>query len=110
MEPSRATSPVFLVSLHWNTPLIWTPSGCGQLHIGSVGATRILQYPVRAENGGKCTFCGDYVSLTGDRLKDHQASSSDGGEKAAVQVVNSATQEALAFKDRLVEYDRNAAK
>lgn len=57
---------------------------------------------VIAEGNGKCTFCGHYVCLTTDRSKaDEQSSQRASGMEDEV---------AVALKNRLVEYDRSAAK
>lgn len=74
------------------------------------------------ERGGVCTFCGAKVALDyKERIAQQAAAAADGsgpspsadpdmafglteGEESA------ATAAAVAFKDRLVEYDRNSAK
>ena len=59
------------------------------------------------ESGGKCTFCGDQVELRlGHQLKAvvSEHSCTDGSSSTKAEV------EALAFKDRLVDYDRNSTK
>lgn len=55
-----------------------------------------------AENDGKCTFCGNKVSLSTERSMGDIDTSQPGSRVA--------DEEALMFKNRLVEYDRNAAK
>ena len=57
---------------------------------------------VFAENDGKCTFCGNQVSLSTERSMGDTYTSQSSSRLA--------DEEALMFKNRLVEYDRNAAK
>lgn len=75
-----------------------------------------------AELDGTCTFCGAKVALTyRDRATattppavDAEATAGSAaaaaGEATAAPAESAAMLEAVAFKDRLVEYDRNSAK
>lgn len=89
---------------------------------------------LNAESGGTCTFCGDKVALTHQEQQEQAAAAAAGdstatpapasgaGAAAATGPVSSsstsastagdadAVAAAMAFKDRLVEYDRNSAQ
>ncbi|CAL5222964.1 g5405 [Coccomyxa viridis] len=78
------------------------------------------------ETGGVCTFCGAKVSLSksgasevrssaAERLRERRAggnaaSSSGPQPSSSAESDSTAIAEAKAFKDRLVDFDRNAAK
>ncbi|KAG2487350.1 hypothetical protein HYH03_014064 [Edaphochlamys debaryana] len=88
--------------------------GCGKIYDCRNVTNDILRF---LDRGGVCTYCGDTVPLT---LKDRQnaaaaAAAADGADGAARDQAAATPEEAAAaaaraFKDRLVEYDRNAAK
>ncbi|GAX79653.1 hypothetical protein CEUSTIGMA_g7094.t1 [Chlamydomonas eustigma] len=97
--------------------------GCGKIYDCRAVTTDITRF---LERDGVCTFCGDKVPLTqqerqeqlqqvsstnascedGQDVKDgHENDQASGRSKAAV-----AAEAAHAFKDRLIEYDRESAK
>ena len=53
-----------------------------------------------------CTFCGNGVCLSVDRSLEEM----DASQQPASNSERKADEEAVAFKNRLVDYDRNAAK
>ena len=61
-----------------------------------------------ADSGGTCSFCGERVALT---YKDRAAQQEQAAASSSAQPQDAAdTAAAVAFKDRLVEYDRNSAR
>ncbi|GIL59226.1 hypothetical protein Vafri_13915, partial [Volvox africanus] len=87
--------------------------GCGKIYDCRSVTNDILKF---LDRGGVCTFCGNNVPLSyKDRQKaaaamEAESSSEPTGAPGAGGVEDAATVAARAFKDRLVEYDRNAAK
>ncbi|GIL84063.1 hypothetical protein Vretifemale_12782 [Volvox reticuliferus] len=90
--------------------------GCGKIYDCRSVTNDILRF---LDRGGVCTFCGDTVPLSyKDRqkaaaaaaAKDAESSPEPVGAPGAAGEEDAATAAARAFKDRLVEYDRNAAK
>ncbi|KXZ45726.1 hypothetical protein GPECTOR_51g712 [Gonium pectorale] len=106
--------------------------GCGKIYDCRNVTNDILRF---LDRGGVCTFCGDTVALTyKDRQKAAAAAAAAAAEQGAAAAADGASRDqdgagagaaaaagsapaedaataaARAFKDRLVEYDRNAAK
>ncbi|MEW5319194.1 MAG: hypothetical protein WDW38_010359 [Sanguina aurantia] len=90
--------------------------GCGKIYDCRTAASSsdVRQF---LESGGICTYCEKAVSLTyKDRIAQQQQQQQDQqtqqeqSQEAAPPAGDAATVKAIAFKDRLVEYDRNAAK
>ncbi len=63
-------------------------------------------------SGGTCTFCGDKVPLsTNERLVQQDQEAAATGDKSALDVGPAeASDAAVAFKNRLVDYDRNSSR
>eukprot|EP00803_Ostreobium_quekettii_P008314 evm.model.scf_263.6 EVM.evm.TU.scf_263.6 scf_263:53477-59707(+) len=103
---------------------------CGKIYDCRKMSEAIIKF---LESGGICSFCGNQVTLTsngetvmpqtatGNQLVDLQnskgVSAAEAGESnqeasssVSVSKMDEAASRAAEFKDRLVEYDRNAAK
>lgn len=59
------------------------------------------------ESGGICDFCGAQVNIFNDRDFD---ADNRGKEPETSSAKEEGTKKAMAFKDRLIEYDRNSAQ
>ncbi|GFR42813.1 hypothetical protein Agub_g3703 [Astrephomene gubernaculifera] len=102
--------------------------GCGKIYDCRSATNDIIRF---LDRGGVCTFCGDTVPLTYKDRQKAAAAAADATAAAAAAAAaaastappsaaaaaaaggsqeDAATAAAKAFKDRLVEYDRNAAK
>ncbi|KAF5840213.1 2OG-Fe(II) oxygenase superfamily-domain-containing protein [Dunaliella salina] len=92
--------------------------GCGKIFDCRTTSNEVIRF---LEGGGTCTFCGRKVALNyrgngDDEASDTAASQAGPDATSSDQQAGSSTNKdaataaAIAFKNRLVDYDRNSAK